>query len=80
MSLFKNFLLIPIYNNVYPKHCQNYDKDVCSTLGFSMEDSCYSMKRLKRKYLLLLANKFIEKAHDPRNAKEYFESFLRKKT
>ena len=51
-----------------------------STLGFSMEDSCYSMKRLKRKYLLLLANKFIEKAHDPRNAKEYFESFLRKKT
>ena len=46
---------------------------------FSKEDSYYSMKRLKRKDLLLLANKLIEKVHDPRNSKEYYESFLRKK-
>ena len=37
------------------------------------------MKRLKRKDLLLLANKLIEKVPDPRNAKEHYESFLRKK-
>ena len=37
------------------------------------------MKRLKRKDLLLLANKLIEKVPDPRNAKENYESFLRKK-
>ena len=36
------------------------------------------MKRLKRKYLLLLLNKLIEKVPDPRNAKEPYESFLRK--
>ena len=37
------------------------------------------MKHLKRKGLLLLANKLIEKVPDPRNAKEHYESFLRKK-
>ena len=49
-------------------------------LGYSTEESFYSMKRLKRKYLLLLANKFIEKVHDTCNAKEHYESFFRKKT
>ena len=38
-----------------------------------------SLKRLKKKDLLLLANKLIEKVPDPRNAKQYFESVLRKK-
>ena len=33
----------------------------------------YSMKQLKKK------NKFIEKIPDPRNAKEHYTSFLRKK-
>ena len=33
----------------------------------------------KKKDLLLLANKLIEKVPDPRNAKQYFESVLRKK-
>ena len=37
------------------------------------------MKRLKRKYLLLLANRLIEEVPNPRNAKEHYESFLRKK-
>ena len=37
------------------------------------------MKRLERKDLLLLANKLIEKVPDTRNAKEHYESFLRKK-
>ena len=36
------------------------------------------MKRLKRKYLLLHANKLIEKIPDPRNTKEHYQSFLRK--
>ena len=49
-------------------------------LGYSTEQSFYSMKRLKRKYLLLLASKFIEKVHDTCNAKEHYESFFRKKT
>ena len=40
--------------------------------------SYYSIKRLKRKDLLLLSNKSIEKVHDPCNAKEHFESSLRK--
>ena len=39
-----------------------------------------SLKRLKKKKdLLLLANKLIEKVPDPRNAKQYFELVLRKK-
>ena len=48
-------------------------------IGFSKESSYYSMKRLKRKDLLLLANKLIEKVPDRHNAKEHCESFLRKK-
>ena len=37
------------------------------------------MKPLKEKDLLLLANKVIERMPDPRNAKEYYQSFIRKK-
>ena len=37
------------------------------------------MKQLKRKDLLLLANKLIEKVADPCNAKEHYQSFLRKR-
>ena len=36
------------------------------------------MKPLKRKDLLLLANKLIEKIPDPCNAKEHYQSFLKK--
>ena len=49
-------------------------------IGFSKKDSYYSMKCLKGKDLLLLANKLIEKVPDPRNAKEHYELFLRKKS
>ena len=38
------------------------------------------MKRLKRKDLLLLANKLLEKLPDPSNYKEHYESFLGKKS
>ena len=42
--------------------------------------SCdYSMKRLARKDLPLLATKLIGKIAGPRNAKEHYQSFLRKK-
>ena len=33
----------------------------------------------KKKKLLLLANKLIEKIPDPRSAKEHYQSFIRKK-
>ena len=48
-------------------------------IGFSKENSYYSMKPLKRKDLLLLANKLREKIPDPRNDKQHFESILRRK-
>ena len=44
-------------------------------IGFSKKSSYYSLKRLKRKVLLLLANKLIEKVPDPRYAKEPYQSF-----
>ena len=48
-------------------------------IEFSKEDSYYAMKRLKKKDLLLLANKLIEQIPDPRNAKKHYQSFMRKK-
>ena len=42
------------------------------------EKSYYSMKHLKKRDLLLLANKLTEKIPDPCNAKEYDQSFIRK--
>ena len=48
-------------------------------IRFSKEDTYYSSKRLKRKYLLLFTNKLKEKVPDPRNAKEHYESFVKKK-
>ena len=54
---------------------ENYYKQI----GFSKKNSYYSKKRLKQKELLLLANKLIEKVADPCNAKEHYQSFLRKK-
>ena len=39
----------------------------------------YSMKQSKKKDLLLLANKRIEKIPDTVNAKEHYQSFIRKK-
>ena len=54
---------------------ENYYK----IIGFSKENSYYSMKRLKIKYLLLLATKSIEKIPDPCNAKEHYQLFIRKK-
>ena len=54
---------------------ENYYKRI----GFSKESSYYSMKCLKRKDLLLLTNKLIEKVPDPCNAKEHYTSFSREK-
>ena len=61
-----NDIIVFIFENYYKR------------IGFSKEDSYYSMKRLKKKDLMLLANKLIEKVPDPRNAKEHYQSFLRK--
>ena len=54
---------------------ENYYKRI----GFVQERSYSSTKRLTKKDLLLLANKLIEKIPDPRNAKELYPSFIRKK-
>ena len=37
------------------------------------------MKCLERKDLLLLANKLIERIPDPRNAKQHYQPFIKKK-
>ena len=54
---------------------ENYYKRI----GFSKENSYYSIKHLLKKDLLLLANKLIEKIPDPRNAKEHYQLCIRKK-
>ena len=54
---------------------ENYYKQI----GFSKESSYYSMKRLKRKDLILFANKLIENIPDPRNAKKHYQSLIIKK-
>ena len=48
-------------------------------IGFSEEDSYCSLKHQNKKDLLLFANKLVGKVPDPCNAKEHYESFLRKK-
>ena len=48
--------------------------------NFVFQNSYYSTKGLKGKELFLLVNKLIQKTPDPRNAKEHYQSFLRKKT
>ena len=54
---------------------ENYYKRI----PFSKENSYYSMKHLKREDLLLFANKLIEKIPDPCNAKQHYQSFIRRK-
>ena len=54
-------------------------ENVYNRIGFSWENSYYSIKRLKRKKLLFLANRLIEKTPDLCNAKEHYQWFLRKK-
>ena len=44
-------------------------ENYCKRIGFVKERSYYSLKRFKRKDLLLLATKLIEKTPDPHNAK-----------
>ena len=48
-------------------------------IGFSKEKSYYFMKCLKKEDLLLLATKLTEKIPDPCNAKEHYQSFIKKK-
>ena len=54
-------------------------KTITNELGFLRKTIIYSMKSLKEKDLLQLANKLIENIPDPRNAKEYYQSSIRKK-
>ena len=53
-------------------------EDYYKQIGFSKENSYYSMRRLK-KNLLLLATKLIKKIPHRRNAEEHRQSFTRKK-
>ena len=61
-------------NEIKDSIFENYYKRI----RFSKGSSYYSMKRLKKKDLLLLVNKLIQKIHDPRNAKEQYQSFIEK--
>ena len=55
-------------------------KTIINEIGFSKENSYYLMKRLrKKKFFCCWQNKLIEKIPDPRNAKEHYQSFIRKK-
>ena len=54
---------------------ENYYKHI----EFFKESSYYLMKHLKKQDLLLLANKLIENITDHHNAKEHYQSFIRKK-
>ena len=75
---------------MYTLYYQSYKKDVSKIrnfifenyykrIGFSKENSYNSIKHLKKKSLLLLTNKSIEKKLDPRNAKEHYSIIIKKK-
>ena len=90
-SFLITFCIFPIYNNVYLNIVRAIKKvsvneirafifeNYYKRMGFSKQSSYYSMKRLKKRDLLLCAKKLIEKVPDPRNAKEHYESFVGKK-
>ena len=52
-----------------------FEKTNYKGIGFAKENSYYSMKHLKKRDLLFLANKFIEKIADSRNAKKIINHF-----
>ena len=56
-------------------------RNYCKRIRFFKESSYYSRKRSKKKDLILVANKLIEKVKVPfpRNAKKHDQSFIRKK-
>ena len=54
---------------------ENYYK----CIAFVKERSYYSMKRLKRKNLLLVETKLIKQIPDLHDTKEHYQSFIRKK-
>ena len=56
------FLRFSIYNNVYSKYCQSISLKTYKRIRFSKKNSYYSMEHMKKKKgLLLLANKLVEK-------------------
>ena len=55
---------------------ENYNKRI----GFLRKAVIIQWNTWKKKDLLLLANKLIEKIPDPRNAKGHYQSFIRKKS
>ena len=68
--LYPKYILIKAKDFIFENHYKR--------IGFSKEKSYYSMKLLKKKDLLLLANKLIEKMPDPCNSKKH-QTFIRKK-
>ena len=52
---------------------------IIKKIEFLKESGYYSMKCLKIKGLWLLATKLIEKLPDPSNAKECYNSYLKRK-
>ena len=54
---------------------ENYHKRI----GFVKERSYYSMKHLKKKIFVVACKQINTKNPDPHNAKEHYQSFIRKK-
>ena len=78
-------MCFPGSNTVYPKRCQSFLKDDFKSLKTIVNELCFLKKaviiqwKARKKKLLLLANKLIEKVRDPLNAKEHYQSFITKK-
>ena len=64
---------------IYVNEIRDFTFENCyKGIGFFKESS-YNFKKTLAKDFLLIANKLIGKICDPRNAKERYELFLRKK-
>ena len=55
-------------------------KTIINELDFLKKISCNSMKHLNRKDILLFAHKLVKNMPDLGNAKEHYQSLIRKKT
>ena len=71
-STIKNMTVNEIRDFIF----ENYYKQI----GCCKENRYYYTERLMKKDLLPLANKSIEKIPDPRNAREHYQSFIRKRS
>ena len=83
-------MCFPIYNNVYPKYCQSYKKDVCQwnqrlylwkvllkKMDFQRKTVAIQGNAWK-KTIVVVCKQINWKNTWPSNAKEHYQSFIRK--